>query len=62
MKLEMRAVPRYKEAEAYIQQRIANGPGAANSPIIGVRRQRRGLSQLPDTLTPRSLLPELRTP
>jgi hypothetical protein len=35
MKLEMRAVPRYKEAEAYIQQRIANGPGAANSPTSG---------------------------
>ena len=32
MKLEMRAVPRYKEAEAYIEQRMAASPAGKASP------------------------------
>jgi hypothetical protein len=35
MKLEMRAVPRYKEAEAYIQQRMAAGPSGKASATTG---------------------------
>ena len=35
MKLEMRAVPRYKEAEAYIQERMAAGPAAKASAKTG---------------------------
>ncbi|MBM5785719.1 MAG: PH domain-containing protein [Cyanobacteria bacterium K_DeepCast_35m_m1_288] len=35
MKLEMRAVPRYKEAEAFIQQRIAASPAAKGAPKSG---------------------------
>jgi hypothetical protein len=35
MKLEMRAVPRYKEAEAYIQQRMAAGPAGKASATTG---------------------------
>jgi hypothetical protein len=34
-KLEMRAVPRYKEAEAYIQERIAARSGSKPSPTTG---------------------------
>ncbi|MEY2749381.1 MAG: hypothetical protein RLZZ168_1397 [Cyanobacteriota bacterium] len=35
MKLEMRAVPRYKEAEAFIQQRMAASPAAKGAPKSG---------------------------
>jgi hypothetical protein len=35
MKLEMRAVPRYKEAEAFIQQRMATSPAAKGAPKTG---------------------------
>jgi hypothetical protein len=35
MKLEMRAVPRYKEAEAFIQQRMAASPAAKGTPKSG---------------------------
>ena len=35
MKLEMRAVPRYNEAEAYIQERMAAGPAAKASAKTG---------------------------
>ena len=35
MKLEMRAVPRYKEAEAYIEQRMAASPAGKASPKTG---------------------------
>jgi len=35
MKLEMRAVPRYKEAEAFIQQRMAASPAAKGGPKSG---------------------------
>jgi hypothetical protein len=35
MKLEMRAVPRYKEAEAYIQERMAASPAAKASVKTG---------------------------
>lgn len=35
MKLEMRAVPRYRDAEAYIQQRIGNQPGSKASNKTG---------------------------
>ena len=35
MKLEMRAVPRYKEAEAYIEQRMAASPSGKASPKTG---------------------------
>jgi len=35
MKLEMRAVPRYRDAEAYIQQRIGNQPGSKASNKAG---------------------------
>ena len=35
MKLEMRAVPRYKEAEAFIQQRMAASPAAKGAAKSG---------------------------
>jgi len=35
MKLEMRAVPRYKEAEAYIKERMAASPAGKASPRTG---------------------------
>ena len=35
MKLEMRAVPHYKDAEAYIQQRMAASPAAKAGPKTG---------------------------
>ena len=35
MKLEMRAVPHYKDAEAYIQQRMAASPATKASPKTG---------------------------
>ncbi|MEY3750406.1 MAG: hypothetical protein RLZZ631_207 [Cyanobacteriota bacterium] len=35
MKLEMRAVPHYKDAEAYIQQRMAASPAGKASPKTG---------------------------
>jgi hypothetical protein len=35
MKLEMRAVPRYKEAEAYIKERMAASPSGKASPRTG---------------------------
>jgi hypothetical protein len=35
MKLEMRAVPRHKEAEAFIQQRMAASPAAKGAPKSG---------------------------
>ena len=35
MKLEMRAVPRYKEAEAFMQQRMAASPAAKGAPKSG---------------------------
>jgi hypothetical protein len=35
MKLEMRAVPRYKEAEAFIQQRMAASPASKGTPKSG---------------------------
>ena len=35
MKLEMRAVPRYKEAEAYIKERMAASPAGKATPRTG---------------------------
>jgi hypothetical protein len=35
MKLEMRAVPRYKEAEAFIKERMAASPAGKASPRTG---------------------------